>query len=179
MAMSAYIRDLRAKEPTWPTAGRAVSSVFLTADWRWLAMLNYAFPADLLEPLVPRGPDLDLWQGDAYVSVVGFLFERIRVLGVPLVTHRRFEEVNLRFYVMPDVAGEPRHGVTFIRELVPRRLVAAGAEVDLQRAISPGRDVPPLDVESRVRPSGPRSSGGLARATRLFGLTRETHGHQL
>jgi uncharacterized protein len=91
-------------------------------------MLNYRVSPELLGPLLPRGTALDLWDGTAYVSVVGFLFERIRVLGIPLVTHRCFEEVNLRFYVSREVAGEVRHGVTFIRELVPRRLIAAAAK---------------------------------------------------
>jgi uncharacterized protein YqjF (DUF2071 family) len=90
-------------------------------------MLNYRVSRDLLEPLVPRGTELDLWNGDAYISAVGFLFERIRVLGVPVLTHRRFEEVNLRFYVRRDT--EARHGVTFIRELVPRGLIAAAANL--------------------------------------------------
>jgi len=92
-------------------------------------MLNYRVSPDLLGPLLPRGTTLDLWDGIAYVSVVGFLFQRIRVLGIPLITHRSFEEVNLRFYVARDVAGEIRHGVTFIRELVPRRLISAAAKL--------------------------------------------------
>ena len=103
--------------------------VFLTADWRWLAILNYRVLPERLASFVPRDTKLDLWQGSAFISVVGFLFERIRVLGVPVLTHRRFEEVNLRFYVVRDVAGERRHGVTFIRELVPRRLVATAARL--------------------------------------------------
>jgi uncharacterized protein YqjF (DUF2071 family) len=105
------------------------SSVFLTAEWRWLAMLNYRVSRDRIERLVPSGTMLDLWQGTAFISVVGFLFERIRVLGIPLPTHRRFEEVNLRFYVARDVDGIRRHAVTFIRELVPRRLVATAAKI--------------------------------------------------
>ena len=92
-------------------------------------MLNYRVSPDLLGPLLPRGTALDLWDGTAYVSAVGFLFERIRVLGIPLVTHRSFEEVNLRFYVSREVDGEIRHGVTFIRELVPRRLIATAAKL--------------------------------------------------
>lgn len=112
------------KSPPFPA-----SSVFLTAEWRWLAMLNYRVSPDLLAPLLPRGTTLDLWQGAAFVSVVGFLFERIRVLGVPLPTHRCFEEVNLRFYVVREVGDERRHGVTFIRELVPRGMIAAAAKL--------------------------------------------------
>jgi len=102
-------------------------------------MLNYRVSRDRIESLVPSGTMLDLWQGTVFVSLIGFLFERIRVLGIPLLTHRRFEEVNLRFYVVRDVDGERRHAVTFIRELVPRRLVATAAQITYNE---PYRTVP-------------------------------------
>ena len=104
-----------------------MTSVFLTAEWRYLAMLNYRVPPELLLPLVPSGTQLDLWRGAAYVSVVGFLFRDTRLLGVPIPFHRTFEEVNLRFYVRREIGGENRRGVTFIRELVPRRAIATVA----------------------------------------------------
>src|SRR5215471_9645577 len=87
-------------------------------------MLNYVAAEELLAPLVPVGVDLDRWRGTLYVSVVGFLFRDTRVLGVPVPAHRTFPEVNLRFYVRRQVAGETRRGVVFIRELVPRRAIA-------------------------------------------------------
>jgi uncharacterized protein YqjF (DUF2071 family) len=104
---------------------RQPRTVFLTAEWRHLVMVNYEVPVPLLEELVPRGTVLDLWQGRALVSVVGFRFLRTRLLGIPVPFHRNFDEVNLRFYVrreLPD--GEVRRGVVFIRELVPRRMIA-------------------------------------------------------
>ncbi len=97
---------------------------FLTAQWRWLAMLNYEVEATALGPLVPRGTELDAWQGRTYVSLVGFLFLKARVLGVPIPFHRSFEEVNLRFYVRRRDGEGWRRGVVFIRELVPRLAVA-------------------------------------------------------
>jgi uncharacterized protein len=100
---------------------------FLRAEWRYLAMLNYRVPRAMLEPLVPVGTELDLFDGAAYVSVVGFLFERTRILGIAVPLHGNFEEVNLRFYVRRTVAGEIRRGVVFIRELVPRRAIALTA----------------------------------------------------
>lgn len=93
---------------------------FITAHWRHLAMLNYEVDATLLERYLPRGVELDFWQGRTYVSLVGFLFLNTRVLGVPVPFHRNFEEVNLRFYVR---RGD-RRGVTFIKEIVPRRAIA-------------------------------------------------------
>jgi uncharacterized protein YqjF (DUF2071 family) len=82
--------------------------------------LNYRCPVELLEPLVPEGTVLD----------VGFLFTDTRVRGLPIPFHRTFEEVNLRFYVRRTTpAGEVRRAVVFIRELVPRRAIAAAARL--------------------------------------------------
>jgi len=98
---------------------------FLAAAWRYLVMLNYDVPLGLLEPLVPAGTTLDLWNGRALVSVVGFRFLQTRLLGVPIPFHRNFDEVNLRFYVSRVApSGEVRRGVTFVRELVPRAAIA-------------------------------------------------------
>jgi uncharacterized protein YqjF (DUF2071 family) len=102
---------------------------FLTAEWRWLVMLNYRVAPELLLPHVPAGTELDSWNGATYVSVVGFLFRDTRVLGVPVPFHRSFEEVNLRIYVRRTVNGEVRRAVTFIREIVPRRLIATVAKL--------------------------------------------------
>ena len=95
--------------------------VFLTAEWRNLLMLNYSVAPSLLERFVPAGTELDEFEGKTYVSLVGFLFNRTRVCGIPAPFHQGFEEVNLRFYVRRS----SKRGVVFIRELVPKFAVAA------------------------------------------------------
>jgi uncharacterized protein YqjF (DUF2071 family) len=102
-------------------------SPFLTAEWRHLAMLNFEVDPKVLLPLVPAGTELDDWQGRAFVSIVGFLFLRTRVLGVGIPFHRDFEEVNLRFYVRRRVADEWRRAVVFVKEIVPRLAIARTA----------------------------------------------------
>jgi uncharacterized protein YqjF (DUF2071 family) len=97
---------------------------FLTADWRYLAMLNFAVDPKILEPLLPSKTELDFHKGQTFLSVVGFLFLDTRVIGLPIPLHRNFEEVNLRFYVRRKSAEEWRRGVVFVRELVPRRAIA-------------------------------------------------------
>jgi uncharacterized protein YqjF (DUF2071 family) len=97
---------------------------FLTANWRYLAMLNYAVDPRLLTSLVPSGTEIDFQNGETFLSVVGFLFLDTRLLGVPIPLHRDFEEVNLRFYVRRKSADTWRRGVVFIRELVPRHAIA-------------------------------------------------------
>jgi uncharacterized protein YqjF (DUF2071 family) len=97
---------------------------FLTAEWRDLVMLNYPIERELLEPLAPAGTIVDTYRGVAYVSVVGFLFQRTKVLGIPVLFHQSFEEVNLRFYVRRFAGDEWRRGVVFIKEIVPTFLVS-------------------------------------------------------
>lgn len=101
-----------------------VQGVFLTAEWRHLAMLNYEIEPSALAPFVPVGTELDSWAGKTFVSVVGFLFQRTRVLGWPVPWHRDFEEVNLRFYVRRPAHDGWRRGVVFIKEIVPRAAIA-------------------------------------------------------
>jgi uncharacterized protein YqjF (DUF2071 family) len=72
---------------------------FLSAEWRHLAILNYEIDPAVLLPFVPRGTELESWNGRTLVSLVGFLFLKTRVLGLSIPFHRNFEEINLRFYV--------------------------------------------------------------------------------
>ena len=102
---------------------------FLTARWRYLAMLNYEVPPEALLPLVPAGTELDSWQGKTFASVVGFLFLDTRVRGIAIPGHRDFEEVNLRFYVRRKVADGWRRGVVFVKEIVPRFAIASTARL--------------------------------------------------
>ena len=74
-------------------------STFLTAEWRKLIMAQYTIDPDTLTPWLPPGVELDLYQGLCFVSLIGFLFTRVRLKGIPIPFHTRFEEVNLRFYV--------------------------------------------------------------------------------
>ncbi len=103
------------------------ASVFLTAEWRHLAMLNYEVDPGLLLKLVPRGTELHRWNGKTFLSLVGFRFMKTKVWGISLPFHRNFEEVNLRFYVCRKDGTQVRRGVVFIREIVPRWLIATVA----------------------------------------------------
>jgi uncharacterized protein len=97
---------------------------FLTANWRYLAILNFTVDPKVISDLVPPGTEIDFENGETFLSVVGFLFLDTRLLGLPIPMHRDFEEVNLRFYVRKKSADMWRRGVVFVRELVPRRAIA-------------------------------------------------------
>jgi uncharacterized protein len=116
-----------------------MTRTFLTAEWRYLAMLHYEVEPAALAPLLPKGTELDDRDGHYYVGLVGFLFLDTHIFGLPALFHQNFEEVNLRFYVRRDVAGERRSGVVFIREMVPLPLVSEAARLTYNE---PYRTVP-------------------------------------
>jgi uncharacterized protein YqjF (DUF2071 family) len=100
-------------------------SVFLTAEWLDLVMLNYEIDGHLLNKYVPNGTALDSFSGKTYISLVGFRFSRTKLFGALHVPfHSDFDEVNLRFYVRRNEGDENRRGVVFIAEIVPKRAIA-------------------------------------------------------
>ena len=133
---------------------------FLTASWTEMLMLNFAVPGDVIARLAPRGTEPDFFEGQAYISIVGFTFRDSRLFGIGFPGHSRFEEVNLRYYVRrrPAAAGAPadtvRRGVVFVREIAPRPLVAATARWIYNESYVTRR------MRSRVRLAGRVLSAG-------------------
>jgi uncharacterized protein YqjF (DUF2071 family) len=115
--------NLERPVPTGTPAG-VLPRAYLRAGWYHLAMLNYPADAAMLQRYVPAGTELDVWKGKPYLSMVGFMMLNTRVHGIPIPCHRNFEEVNLRTYVRRKTAGGWRRGVVFIKEIVPRRMIA-------------------------------------------------------
>ena len=105
--------------------------VFLGAEWRYLAFLNYEVDPAVLAAHVPRGTELDDRDGRVFVSMVGFRFLKTRVLGIPFPFHQNFDEVNLRFYVRRRLPGQEgwRRGTVFVHEIVPRWFIATTARL--------------------------------------------------
>jgi uncharacterized protein YqjF (DUF2071 family) len=83
-------------------------------------LLNYPAPREVLEPFLPPGCELDLFEGSPYVSLVAFQFMRAKVFGVRWPGFTNFPELNLRFYLKRG----GKRGVSFVREFVPSWLVS-------------------------------------------------------
>ena len=94
---------------------------FLSAQWKRLLLLTYDVNPQLLMDHLPPGLTLDTIDGRAFVSLVAFDFLDTRVVGIRWPGFINFPEINLRFYVRhPD----GRRGVVFIKEYVPKRVIA-------------------------------------------------------
>ena len=101
-----------------------MASKFLTAEWKNLIMANYIVDPVVLKSYLPNKTELDLFNGNAYVSLVGFMFTNTCVMGLKIPFHINFEEVNLRFYVRYNDEGIWKRGTVFIKEIVPKRAIS-------------------------------------------------------
>ena len=97
-----------------------MAKTFLKAEWRKLAMANYAVDKSILDKYLPYKTEIDFWSNTCYISLVGFLFRGTRIKGMKIPFHTNFQEVNLRFYVRFNDEGVWKRGVVFIKEIVPK-----------------------------------------------------------
>ena len=105
------------------------SSNFLSARWEYLAMFNFEVDPEILQKHLPPYTEIDFFNDKAIVSVVGFLFNKTKVLGFRWPFHVSFEEVNLRYYIKHFDGSQWKRGVGFISEIVPKPLVAGIANL--------------------------------------------------
>jgi uncharacterized protein len=98
--------------------------IFLKAKWENIIMANYPVAAAVLKPYLPKGVALDLYNGKAYVSLVGFMFKDTSLFNIPIPRLGTFEEINLRFYVTRKEGITIKRGVVFINETIPYKAVA-------------------------------------------------------
>lgn len=105
-----------------PSSG---SENFLKGQWKNLIFLNYAVDPEILKDSIPKGAELDLFEGKAYVSIVAQQFLNLHVLGVTIPGLHDFPQIHLRTYVQYD----GQRGVRFLKEFMPSRLAAIGARM--------------------------------------------------
>lgn len=101
-----------------------MTDTFLSARWENLIMANYAVNPHILKPYLPKGVELDYYNDNTYVSLVGFMFKQTSLFHIPIPFFGTFEEINLRFYVKRKEGGHIKRGVVFINETVPYKSVA-------------------------------------------------------
>ncbi|MEO5911995.1 MAG: DUF2071 domain-containing protein [Pelobium sp.] len=101
-----------------------MKNTFLKAEWRKLIMANYIVDPAILAKYLPPHTELDIYNGDCYVSLIGFMFLNTRIKGFKIPFHINFEEVNLRFYVRYKEDEEWRRGAVFISEVVSKPMIS-------------------------------------------------------
>lgn len=92
--------------------------------WEKLAFLHWRYPAEEIQRRLPSGLSVDRFDGEAWIGVVPFLMNRVRLRGLfPVPGTARFPELNVRTYVTD---GE-KPGVWFFSLDAANRLAVRGA----------------------------------------------------
>lgn len=93
--------------------------------WESVSFLHWRVDAAAVRALLPAGLELDLFDGEAWVSLVPFLIRNFRITGTPPIPWvSKFPETNVRTYVV-DQRGE--RGVWFFSLDADRLLAVLGA----------------------------------------------------
>ncbi|RXS98111.1 DUF2071 domain-containing protein [Silvibacterium dinghuense] len=72
----------------------------MTQRWNDLLFAHWPVPASQIAPLIPSGLTIDTFDGSAWIGVVPFWMDQIRLRGLPAIPGlNRFPELNLRTYV--------------------------------------------------------------------------------
>lgn len=83
----------------------------MTQQWRDLLFAHWAYDPDVVRSLLPAhledlGVELDLFDGQAYIGLVPFRMQNLRLRGLPPIpSTANFAEINVRTYV--SYAGRP------------------------------------------------------------------------
>jgi uncharacterized protein YqjF (DUF2071 family) len=84
----------------------------MTQRWNDLLFAHWPMRIAEIEDLLPEGLEADVFQGSAWIGVVPFWMDKIRIRGLPPIPGaRKFPELNLRTYVRDSNTGAP--GVYF------------------------------------------------------------------
>ena len=83
---------------------------FMFQKWENLLLLHWRIPKNLLDSTIPKELSVDLHDGDAWISVVGFRLTNLKIKPMVQIPWKDFNELNLRTYVRDQLG---RKGVWF------------------------------------------------------------------
>jgi hypothetical protein len=100
----------------------------MTQRWNDLLFAHWPLPASELTHLLPEGLTVDTFDGSAWVGVVPFWMDQVRVRALPRIPGaNRFPELNLRTYVRERHSNQP--GVYFFSLDAANPFAVAAARV--------------------------------------------------
>lgn len=72
----------------------------MSQKWRDVSFAHWPVPVELVRAIIPEELEVDTFDGTAWVSLVGFEMDELRLRGFPAIpTTDRFLEFNVRTYV--------------------------------------------------------------------------------
>jgi hypothetical protein len=102
----------------------------IQAFFRHSLVLTYAYPEDVLRPLLPPGLTLDTYEGDAFLAIALVQTEGLRPVGAPRVLGRDFFLSGYRIFSRYRRAdGKVLRGLRILRSDADSRLMVWGGNL--------------------------------------------------
>ena len=93
-------REPESDPPRSPRCPHVIDRPVMTQVWRDVTFAHWPVPTSAVAALLPPGLEVDTHEGQAWVSLVGFEMDALRLRGFPAIpTTHRFLEFNVRTYV--------------------------------------------------------------------------------
>ncbi|XEC96570.1 YqjF family protein [Paenibacillus tarimensis] len=113
---------MRTDHRPWPVPSKPW---IMKQNWNKVLFAHWPMDAGILEPLIPRGLKLDVFEGRAWIGIVPFYMDGIRGRGLPPIPFlSEFPELNVRTYV--TAGGKP--GVYFFSLDAANRMAVKAAK---------------------------------------------------
>ena len=153
----------------------------MSQRWREVLFLHWPVDASALRPLIPRALEVDTFEGTAWLGIVPFRMEGVRLRGLPPVPGAHaFPELNVRTYVR----HEGRAGVWFFSLDAASVLAVAAARAwfglpYFYARMSSERSGDEIRYRSQRRPGGARFDGRYRPVGASAPAREGTHEHWL
>ncbi|MGI0107664.1 DUF2071 domain-containing protein [Salinimicrobium sp. WS361] len=90
----------------------------ISSEFRKVALINYAIPAEVVEKYLPKHTKPDFLNGLCMISLVGFQVNKLKVADVKLPFLKDFEEIDLQIYVRRFDGAKWQKGVVVIHRIL-------------------------------------------------------------
>lgn len=90
----------------------------MKARFSEIVAVNFHIDDSILKPLVPKGLELDYYNGETYVSLIAMTVRGIKAWGLPFSVIPSCPELSLRFYVKHVRDGHVSKGTCLIKDYI-------------------------------------------------------------
>jgi uncharacterized protein YqjF (DUF2071 family) len=101
----------------------------ISAYFRQSLVVTYAFPPEVLAPLLPEGLVLDLWEGHAFLAIALVKTEQLRPSFLPAALGGNFFLSGYRVFTRLAQGGQSRRGLRILRSDTDRRWMLCGGNL--------------------------------------------------
>ncbi len=89
----------------------------ISSEFRKVALLNYIVPPEVVEKYLPKYTKPDLFNGNCFISLVGFQVKKLKVNDVKVPLIKDLDEIDLQIYVKRFDGASWVKGVVVISRL--------------------------------------------------------------